>query len=112
MSEGTETIDYQRFITTGGGRRDVQQPYILPWPAMEGLMDDANKVDYEQYPPPKELFLLLDEAETPPEIREIVLRSTSQKRPPLDFRNSRLQKMILQIPRWSKPPKAVDLPQS
>jgi hypothetical protein len=78
MSEGTKTIEYQRFITTSGGMRDVQQPYILPWPAMEGLMDDANKVDYEQYPPPKELFLLLDEAETPPEIRDIVLRSVNK----------------------------------
>jgi len=68
MSEDSGTIEYQRSETTGRGMRDTQQPYILPWPAMEGFA----------YPLPKELFLLLDKTQTSLEIRNIVLSSVNK----------------------------------
>jgi hypothetical protein len=72
MSEDSGTLEYQRSINTGGGMRIVQQAYILPWPAMEAFADDATNLDYQQYPHPEELFLLLDKAQAHPETRNIV----------------------------------------
>jgi hypothetical protein len=109
MNEGTETIKHQVSVTTGRGMQDAQHPYISPWPAMEVAVDNATDVDYEQYPPPKELYLLLGNDQTPPEIQNIVLssinkpdkaapRSEEAKNPEDDFANSE----IVEIPQSSE----------
>lgn len=50
-------------------------PLVSLWPEMDGWIDDASDVDHEQYEPPRELLLLPEEKQTPPEIQDIVLSS-------------------------------------
>lgn len=78
MEEGAATAKCQESVATSGVMPGEQHPLISPWPAIEAPVDGASNIDYEQYQPPKELFLLLDKDETPPEIRNIVLSSINK----------------------------------
>jgi hypothetical protein len=85
-------------MVNGEAAPAAKDSLVSPWPEMEISIDNAsNEVDYERIDRMKELHLLLDEGETPPEIRDIVL--TSLKRPEevvstsaeLDTRNENLE---------------------
>lgn len=66
-------------MVNGEAAPAAKDSLVSPWPEMEISIDNAsNDVDYERIDRMKELHLL-DEGETPPEIRDIVL--TSLKRP-------------------------------
>ena len=52
--------------------------FVSPWPEIDPSPDDASNGDYEQYDAPRELLLLLDEEQTAPEVREIVLNSLAR----------------------------------
>ena len=79
MEESIEAPQCGVSVVVDGAMSNAQCAFISPWPEMETAIDASSIVDYEQYEPPKELLLLLDEAQTPAEIQKIVLDSL--KRP-------------------------------
>ncbi len=75
MEGGAETPKCRVSIIVTGEMPGAQGPFMSTWPEMETTPDDASNADYGQYAPPKELRILLDETQAPPEIRDIVLNS-------------------------------------
>jgi hypothetical protein len=58
---------------------DEDAALVSPWPELEGSVEDASNVNYEQFEEaPQELSLLLDASQTPPEIQNIVLNSLNK----------------------------------
>jgi hypothetical protein len=55
---------------------------VSSWPESDLSLDRSQDTDYEQHEPPKELTLFLSEEQTPPEIRDIVLRSLERQQQP------------------------------
>ncbi|ERF69518.1 hypothetical protein EPUS_01847 [Endocarpon pusillum Z07020] len=83
MEEGDKPPKCQVSIFVSGAAPDAEDPLVSPWLEMavslvaeeEGDDDNAVDIDHEQHHPPQELYLLLDEGQTPPPIRDIVLNS-------------------------------------
>jgi hypothetical protein len=69
------TPECQVSVLVSGAISCTQCPFVAPWPELETSLDDASDVNYEQHNQPGELLLLHDEAQTPPEIRDIVRSS-------------------------------------
>jgi hypothetical protein len=66
-------------MVNGEAAPTAKDSLVSSWPEMEISIDNAsNDVDYERIDQMKELHLLLDEWETPPEIRDIVLTSLNR----------------------------------
>ena len=70
--EGAEAPKFQVSVLVNRVLPGPQDHFVSPWPEMEAFIEDASNLDYERYHPPRELLLLLDEAQTPPEIQVIV----------------------------------------
>ena len=82
MEEDDKPPKCQVSIVVSGAAPDAEDPLASPWPEMAASIvveeedgDDAVDIDHEQHHPPQELYLLLDEVQTPAAIQDIVLNS-------------------------------------
>lgn len=107
MEESAETHKFRVSVVVNGAMADALGRFVSPWPAMGAPVDATSSVSYEQYKPPKELLLLLDEAQTPPEIRNIAFNALNR---PADI-VSRSEEPHATKETFKKP-KAVDVPKS
>lgn len=73
--EGTESQQCRVSIVLNGKLLDDMDFLLSPWPKMDMTVDDTFNLDVEQYDQPPELRLLLDEKQTPAEVRDILLNS-------------------------------------
>ncbi|KAF7509194.1 hypothetical protein GJ744_008254 [Endocarpon pusillum] len=91
MEAGDKSPKCQVSIVVSGAAPDAEDPVVPPWLEKAVSLvaedeeeeeddddDDAVDIDHEQHHPPQELHLLLDEVQTPPPIRDIVLNSLNR----------------------------------
>jgi hypothetical protein len=79
IGDDSEAPECHVSVLMSGAISCTESPFVSTWPELETSLDDASDVNYEHHNPPGELLLLLDEGQTPPEIRDIV--RSSLKRP-------------------------------
>lgn len=77
METNSETQSLSMIVQVNA---DMEMPvckhiFVSPWPEIDSSMDDAYNDDYEHCDAPKELRLFVDEDQTPPELRAMVLNS-------------------------------------
>ena len=53
----------------------VECQFVSPWPELKPVPETTSDQEYTQYRPPNELRLLLDQAQTLPEVRNLIFKS-------------------------------------